>query len=85
MHTYIYTQNYMTKLQVILNKIYQIKKTVGINENEWKRMKMSGNEWKMNKYERLNEWIWIKMGKKSESEGESERWWIEVIDSVRRW
>ena len=64
MHTYIYTQNYMTKLQVILNKIYQIKKTVGINENEWKRMKMSGNEWKMNKYERLNEWIWIKMGKK---------------------
>ena len=54
----------MTKLQVILNKIYQIKKTVGINENEWKRMKMSGNEWKMNKNERLNEWIWIKMGKK---------------------
>ena len=55
MHTYIYTQNYITKLQVILNKIYQIKKTVGINENEWKRMKMSGNEWKMNKYGRLNE------------------------------
>ena len=25
-------------------------------------MKMSGNEWKMNKYGRLNEQKWIKMG-----------------------
>ena len=54
-----------------------------MNKKEWKWVEMnerwiSMKDW-MSKYELR----WEK--KKSESEGESERWWIEVIDSVRRW
>ena len=41
-----------------------------INEYEWKGMKMSGNEWKMNKYEWLNEWRWMKWTKIIESDCE---------------
>ena len=52
-----------------------------MNEKEWKWVEM--NERWIRKKDWMSEYElrW----EKSESEGESELWWIEVIDSVRRW
>ena len=52
-----------------------------MNEKEWKWVEM--NERWISKKDWMSEYEL--RGEKSESEGESERWWMEVIESVRRW
>ena len=54
-----------------------------MNEKEWKWVEMNERWISMEDWMSKNELRWEK--KKSESGGESERWWIGVIDSVRRW
>ena len=53
-----------------------------MNEKEWKWVEMNERWISMEDWMSKNELRWEK---KSESGGESERWWIGVIDSVRRW
>ena len=54
-----------------------------MNEKEWKWVEMNERWISMEDWMSKNELRWEK--KKSESGGASERWWIGVIDSVRRW